>query len=301
MTDWNGVAGKRVLITGATGGIGLAAARALRQRGAQLTIVARNEQRGRDAIAAISNGGDGGDGGDKRGEPVELLLADLSSLGQTRRLADQALERYPRIDVLINNAGAVFRSRELTDEGIERTWALNHLSPFVLTSALLSRLRESAPARVITTASDAHKGMRIPFDDLDAERSYRLGGFVRYGQSKLANILFTSELERRIDGSGVSAYCHHPGVVATGFNRNNGSLMNAAMLAMKPLIRSPERGAETLVWLAEAEQPFPPGGYFFNRAARAPSGAALDLDAARRLWEVSEAQVERVLGAAAGA
>ncbi|MHB1809837.1 MAG: SDR family NAD(P)-dependent oxidoreductase, partial [Solirubrobacteraceae bacterium] len=232
---------------------------------------------------------------------VDVLLGDLSSINEVMRVAEEALQRYRRIEVLVNNAGAVFGSRELTPEGLEQTWALNHLAPFALTNALLPRLRESAPARVITTASDAHKGMKIPFDDLDAERSYRMGGFVRYGQSKLANILFTSELERRTQGSGVGAYCFHPGVVATGFNRNNGGLMNVGMLALKPFIRSPERGARTLVWLADAEEPFPPGGYFANGKVSAPSGAALDLDAAKRLWEVSEEQVERVLAAAAGA
>ncbi|MHB1539320.1 MAG: SDR family oxidoreductase [Solirubrobacteraceae bacterium] len=295
MADWNGLAGRRVLITGATGGIGLAAAKALRTHGAHVAIVARSEERGRDAVELISRGAPA------HAQPVDVLLADLSSLAHTRQVAQEALHRYPRIDVLVNNAGAVFGSRQLTAEGLERTWALNHLSPFVLTNALLPRLRESGPARVITTASDAHKGMRIPFDDLDAERSYRAGGFIRYGQSKLANILFTSELQRRLDGSGVSAYCHHPGVVATGFNRNNGPLMNAAMLVLKPFIRSPERGARTLLWLAEAQEPAPAGGYFVDCSVRPPGGAALDLDSARRLWEVSEARVQRVLGSDAEA
>jgi NAD(P)-dependent dehydrogenase (short-subunit alcohol dehydrogenase family) len=295
MADWTGVAGKRVLITGATGGIGLAAAKELLRRGAHVAIVARSQQRADEAVATISNEAPAG------AEPVDVLIADLSSLAEARRIAREAAERYPRIEVLINNAGAIFGSRELTAEGIERTWALNHLAPFVLTGELLPRLQQSAPARVITTASDAHKGAKVPFDDLDAEQSYRANGFVRYGQSKLANIMFTSELQRRVDESGVSAYCLHPGVVATGFNRNNGPLMNVAMLAIKPFIRSPEGGARTLVWLADAEEPFPPGGYFVNEKVLAPSNAALDLDACRRLWEVSEEQAAHVLAAAPGA
>jgi NAD(P)-dependent dehydrogenase (short-subunit alcohol dehydrogenase family) len=297
MAEWTGVAGKRVLMTGATRGIGLAAAKELARRGAQLAIVARSPERASAAVAEIGEAAPGA-------PQVDVLSADLTSLHSVRLLANEALERYPRIDVLVNNAGAVFSRRELTAEGLERTWALNHLAPFLLTNTLLERLKESAPARVITTASDAHKGMRIPFDDLNAERSYRMNGFVRYGQTKLANILFTVELARRTEGSGVSAYCVHPGVVATGFNRNNGTLMNLGMLALKPFIRSPERGARTLVWLADTPDHDPPtladGGYFVDERAQAPSGAALDLDAARRLWEVSEEQISRVLAAAAG-
>jgi NAD(P)-dependent dehydrogenase (short-subunit alcohol dehydrogenase family) len=193
--------------------------------------------------------------------------------------------------VLVNNAGAINESRELTGDGIELTWAVNHLAPFLLTSLLLERLKASVPARVITTASDAHKGAKIPFDDVNAERGYGGRGFRRYGQTKLANILFTKELARRLEGTDVSANCFHPGVVASGFNRNNGFLMRTAMTVVKPFSRSPEKGAETLVWLADSDDvPGTGGGYFLDMKPATPSKQAQDMDSARRLWEVSEEQ-----------
>src|SRR5690348_10959376 len=186
---WSGVRDKRVLITGATQGIGLAAAQALARRGAQLTITARSAERGQAAASSIGDG-------------VDVLIADLASQESVRRLAAEVLSRYPRLDVLINNAGAVNSTRRLTADGIELTWAVNHLAPFLLTELLLERLRASAPARVITTASDAHQGAAgIPFDDLAGERAYGPFGFGRYAQTKLANILFTRELARRLEGS----------------------------------------------------------------------------------------------------
>jgi NAD(P)-dependent dehydrogenase (short-subunit alcohol dehydrogenase family) len=279
VSSWSGVAGKRVVITGATGGIGLAAAKALAARGARLAIVARSRERAVAAAEQIA----------AAGGAVDVLLADLASQGSIRRLAAELLDRHPRIDVLVNNAGAVYRTRQVTEDGIELTWAVNHLAPFLLTTLLLDRLRESAPARIVTTASEAHRGTRIPFEDLGAERSYR--AFARYGQTKLANILFTAELARRLEGSGVTATCFHPGLVASGFNRNNGPLMGFAMSLLRPFARSPERGADTLVWLVDAaEVSGQSGGYFVDRRRRMPSEAARDAEAARRLWEISEAQ-----------
>jgi NAD(P)-dependent dehydrogenase (short-subunit alcohol dehydrogenase family) len=278
------VDGKQVLITGATNGIGLAAAEALAARGAQLAVVARSEERARDAVARIERAG-------ATAGSVDVLLADLSSQASVRQLAADALARYPRIDVLVNNAGAIFATRQLTEDGIELTWAVNHLAPFLLSTLLLERLKESAPARVITTSSDAHSGSKIPFDDLGAARSYSGRGFGRYGETKLANILFTAELARRLEGTGVTANCFHPGTVATGFNRNNGALMRLAMTVVKPFSRSPERGAETLVWLADApEVGNETGGYFVDCRRRTPSTEAQDAETARRLWEVSEEQ-----------
>jgi NAD(P)-dependent dehydrogenase (short-subunit alcohol dehydrogenase family) len=283
MTEWTGVRDKRVLITGATRGIGLAAAQALARRGAQLAIVARDDARGRDAVRAIE-----GEGGSK----VDLLHADLASQASVRALAEAALERYPRIDVLINNAGAVFATRQLTGDGIERTWALNHLAPFLLTTLLLDRLVASAPARIITTASDAHKGKLIPFDDLNAERAWKGRGFTRYGETKLANIMFTRELARRLDGTGVTAYSFHPGVVATGFNRNNGALMSTGMTIIAPFSRSPRKAAQTLVWLADSpDVSKQSGGYYEDRAVAVSSRQAQDPALARRLWEISAEQV----------
>lgn len=285
MTEWTGVRDKRVLITGATRGIGLAAAQALARRGAKLAIVARDDARGAEAVTSIESEG---------GSTVDLLHADLLSQASIRAVADQVLERYPRIDVLINNAGAVFVQRELTVDGIERTWALNHLAPFLLTTLLLDRLKASAPSRIITTSSDAHKGKLIPFDDLNAERSWRGRGFTRYGETKLANIMFTRELARRLEGTGVTTYSFHPGVVATGFNRNNGAMMTAAMMFIAPFVRSPRKAAQTLVWLADSpDVSKQSGGYYEDSALAVSSRQAQDPSLAKRLWEVSEEQVRQ--------
>lgn len=182
----------------------------------------------------------------------------------------------------------LYEKRQESVDGIELTWALNHLAPFLLTTLLLDRIVASAPARIVVTTSDAHKGQEIPFDDLNAQRSYRLRGFARYGQTKLANVLFTVELARRLRGTDVTANCFHPGTVATGFNRNNGRLMTTAMLVIRPFSRSPQKGAETLVWLVDSrEAGAVTGGYVVDCREATPSKPATDADAARRLWQVS--------------
>jgi NAD(P)-dependent dehydrogenase (short-subunit alcohol dehydrogenase family) len=276
--------GKRIVITGATNGIGLAAAEVLAAHGAELALVARSEAKAADAVSRIKAGA----GSDAT---VDVLIADLGSQASVRRLAAEVLDRYPRVDVLVNNAGAINAARQVTEDGVELTWAVNHLAPFLLTNLLLGRLGESAPARIVTTSSDAHQGASIPFDDVNAEASYSARGFRRYGETKLANILFTAELARRLEGTGVTANCFHPGLVATGFNRNNGLLMRTAMTIIRPFMRSPEKGAETLVWLVEsAEVDDVSGAYFADRRRQTPSTAAQDPEAARRLWEISEEQ-----------
>jgi NAD(P)-dependent dehydrogenase (short-subunit alcohol dehydrogenase family) len=286
MAAWGGVAGKRVVLTGATNGIGLAAAIELARRGADLTLVARNPAKANEAIRRIT-------ASSSRTAP-DVMLADLASQSSIRRLAAELLAKYPRIQVLVNNAGAIYARRQLSGDGIELTWAVNHLAPFLLTTLLLDRLKASHPARIITTSSGAHEGARIPFDDLDAERSWGGAGFTRYGETKLANILFTAELTRRLEGSGVTANAFHPGFVATGFNRNNGVLMRLGMAITRPFARSPEKGAQTLVWLADAEDASGlNGAYLVDRRPVTPSPAAQDLDAARRLWKVSEDQTRR--------
>lgn len=284
MAAWGGVAGKRVLITGATNGIGLAAAIELGRRGAQLALVARSESRAAEAVRRVR-------AATRAATPVDVLHADLTSQSAVRQLAAEALARYPTIQVLINNAGAVYSARRVTDDGIELTWAVNHLAPFLLTTLLIDRLEASAPARIITTSSDAHKGARIPFEDLNAERSWGGAGFTRYGETKLANILFTTELARRLEGTGVTANAFHPGFVASGFNRNNGVLMRLGMAISKPFARSPQKGAETLVWLADSEEAGNvSGGYFFDQRRISASVAAQNEETARHLWEVSEQQ-----------
>ena len=283
MTEWGGVAGKRVVLTGGTSGIGLAAGIELARRGADLTLVARNQARAGEAVRRIS--------AVSVGSAPDVLLADLASQASIRQLAGDLLARYPRIQVLVNNAGAIYARRQMSTDGIELTWAVNHLAPFLLTTLLLERLKASRPARIVTTSSGAHEGARIPFDDLNAERSWGGAGFTRYGETKLANVLFTAELARRLEGTGVSANAFHPGFVATGFNRNNGVLMRLGMAISRPFASSPQKGAESLVWLVDSEDASQlNGAYVFDRRSVPPSPAGQDVEAARRLWQVSEEQ-----------
>jgi NAD(P)-dependent dehydrogenase (short-subunit alcohol dehydrogenase family) len=275
------VQGKHILITGATNGIGLAAAQALVALGVNVAIVGRDETRTRVAAAAI--------GAAAKGATVTTLVADLASQAAVRKLAAEVLARCPRLDVLVNNAGAMYGTRRLSQDGIELTWAVNHLALFLLTSLLLDRLKASAPARIITTASGAHQGAHIPFDDVNAERDYR--SFGRYGETKLANILFTAELARRLEGTGITANCYHPGLVATGFNRGNGLLTDIGMATLNLVARTPAVGADTLVWLAtSADAANVSGRFFFDRQQRQASREAQDVQVARRLWELSERQ-----------
>jgi len=279
--------GRQVLITGATNGIGLAAAEALAARGANVAMVGRAESRTKTAEALVKAGA-------APGAVVSTHLADLSSQAAVRKLAAEVVARYGKLDVLVNNAGAMYTTRQVSVDGIELTWAVNHLAPFLFTKLLLDRLKASPPARIITTASGAHLGATIPFDDLNAERSYR--GFGRYKETKLANILFTSELARRLEGSNVTAHSFHPGIVASGFNRNNGLLMDMAMLLLRPMSRNVQKGAETLVWLVTSPDVVRSNGrYYVDMQARLPSPEAQDIATARRLWEISEAQCAGVL------
>lgn len=275
------MADKIGLISGATNGIGRAAALALARQGMTLVIVGRNPARTQavlDEIHAIS--------GHKRSE---MIVADLSVMAEVRRAAAEFQARFDRLDVLMNNAGAVFSSRQETADGYEMTFALNHLSYFLLTNLLLERLKASAPARIVNVSSGAHHGATINFDDLHLRQGYGMGGFKAYSQSKLANVLFTYELARRLAGSGVTANAMHPGFVATGFGRNNGGLMGATIGLLQRFALTPEQGADTLVYLATSpEVEGVTGQYFEKRRPQRSSAASYDEAAARRLWEVSE-------------
>ncbi|HRL11689.1 MAG TPA: SDR family oxidoreductase [Aggregatilineales bacterium] len=272
--------GKVILITGATNGIGLEAARALGRSGARLVIVGRSADK-TNATADLIRRDTGAD--------VTPLIADLSQQADIRALAADFKTRFDRLDVLINNAGAYFNSKQMTADGFEMTFALNHLSYFLLTHLLLDVIKDSAPARIINVSSNAHKFGGIDFDNLQAEK--RFGGMIAYGQSKLENILFTYELARRLEGTGVTVNALHPGVVRTGFGKNNGALMTVAMNIFQGITGiSAEQGADTIVYLASSPEVADVSGkYFYKRRAIKSSAVSYDTDAAARLWAISEA------------
>ncbi len=272
--------GKVCVITGATSGIGLVAAERLAAKGARLVLVGRDKARGEAALARIRQRAPGAQ--------LAIHYADLSLLAEMERLAAAIAAAEPRIDVLINNAGAMFSRRSVTADGLERTFALNHMAYFVLSNRLRDRLAAASPARIVSVASEAHRGNTLDFDDLQSTRNYR--AFTVYGRSKLANILFTRELARRLAGTGVIANCLHPGFVATRFGDNNGGLFRLGVGIAKNLFAiAPEQGAETIVHLAAApEAAGVSGGYFAKSRPATPSAAAQDDSAAKRLWEASE-------------
>jgi NAD(P)-dependent dehydrogenase (short-subunit alcohol dehydrogenase family) len=272
--------GKIIVATGATSGIGEAAVLKLAELGARVVLVARDEARAQATMLKLEAGAPG------LGHRV--LLADLSSMAETRKVGTAIAASEPRIDVLINNAGALFSDRRVTPESLELTFALNHMAYFVLTEALRDKLVASAPARIVSTSSTAHQGASLDFDDLQSARGY--GGFKVYGRSKLANILFTRELARRLAGTGVTANCFHPGVVATRFGSSSGGFASLVIPLLRPFFLSPAQGADTLVYLASApDVAKTTGEYFVKRRVVTPSSAARDDKAAKRLWEASEA------------
>jgi NAD(P)-dependent dehydrogenase (short-subunit alcohol dehydrogenase family) len=271
--------GKTIVATGATSGIGEAAVLALAGQGARIVIVARDEARGRATMQKIE--------AKAPGLGHRLYLADLSSIAETRKVGAGIAASEPRIDVLINNAGALFSNRRVTPEGVELTFALNHLSYFVLTEALRERLIASAPARIVSTSSTAHQGAKLDFNDLQSANGY--GGLKVYGRSKLANILFTRELARRLAGTSVTANCLHPGVVKTRFGESSGGFAGLLIPFLRPFFISPEAGADTIVYLASSPDVVGmTGGYFAKRKLTEPSAAARDDAAAKRLWIESE-------------
>ena len=271
--------GKTVLITGGTSGIGKATAVALAAMGADVVIVGRDPERGETAVEEIKAQSHSGS--------VELMLADLSVQSEVRRLAREFLERHDRLDVLANNAGLVQSKRTETPDGIETTLATNHLAPFLLTNLLLERLEHSAPSRVITVSSEAQRWGNMDFEDMQSRRKYR--GFPVYGTTKLANIMFTYELAERLKETGVTANCLHPGSVGTNFGQNNRGPMALFFRTFKPFMRSPEQGADTLIWLASSsEVDGVSGKYFSDRKEIEAKKVAYDPAARRRLWDISE-------------
>jgi len=280
--------GKVVVITGATSGIGQVAAERLARMGARIIQVARDRQRGEVAMKRLQ--------ACAPDAAHAIRYADLSRLSEMKRVAAEIAGAEPHIDVLINNAGALFGSRQVTEDGLERTFALNHLSYFVVTQGLRDRLVASAPSRIVNTASDAHESATLDFDDLQSEKAYRSrfwqglryggAGMKVYGRSKLCNILFTRELARRLQGSGVTANCLHPGFIATRFGDQSGGLISFGVRVAKRFALSPKKGAETLVYLASSpEVAALTGKYFYRCRPVTPSREAQDELGAQRLWQ----------------
>src|SRR5271168_1859821 len=271
--------GKTIVATGATSGIGEVAVLALAGLGARIVFIARDEARAQATMRKLE--------AKAPGLGHCMHLADLSSMAEARKVGAAIAASEPRIDVLINNAGALFSHRQVTPEGLELTFALNHMAYFMLTEALRDKLIASAPARIISTASNAHERANLDFSDLQSAKGY--GGFKVYGRSKLANILFTRELARRLAGTEVTANCLHPGAVATRFGDSSGGLPGRVIPVLRLFFISAEKGADTIVYLASSpDVETTTGQYFVKRKVTAPSAAARDDAAAKRLWVESE-------------
>jgi NAD(P)-dependent dehydrogenase (short-subunit alcohol dehydrogenase family) len=274
--------GKICVVTGATSGIGKETAVGLARLGARVVIVGRDADRTRATADWISR--------EAGSEQVAFLLADLSSQTEVRRVAREFRDKHARLDVLVNNAGAIFTRRETTVDGFERTWALNHLAYFLLTHELLDLLRASTPARVVNVASTMHNGGVIDFDNLKGEKSY--GGVSAYSRSKLANVLFTYALARRLEGTGVTANCLHPGGVATAFGHNRPGAIDLILRLAKPFLLTAERGAATSIYLASSADIEGVTGKYFTRCKPARSSAASHDEALQeRLWALSLQQI----------
>ena len=272
------LAGKVCMVTGATSGIGKVTARELAQRGAAVVVVGRSQAKSEATVSQLRQ--------QTANPSVDFLLADLSSQQEIRRLAREFESRYSRLDVLVNNAGAIMLSRRESVDEIEMTLALNHLAYFLLTNLLLDILKSSAPARIINVSSNSHERAKLDFDDLQHRSRY--WGWRAYARSKLANILFSYELARRLEGTGVTVNAVHPGLVGTNLLANNGALGRLLKVAVGIVGMSPERGARTSIYLATSpEVETVTGGYFFQEQEVPSSGASYDEDDARRLWQLS--------------
>jgi retinol dehydrogenase 12 len=272
--------GKVIVVTGPTSGIGEVTARELARSGAHVVLVCRNRAKGealRDALRAKGTS-----------DAVDLVVCDFASLADVRRGAAEIRARFPRLDVLVNNAGAIQMSRSTTVDGLETTFAVNHLAPFLLTNLLLDKLKQSAPSRIVNVASRAHFRRGIDLDDPEGKTSYH--GFTAYCRSKLENVLFTYELVRRLEGTGVVANCLHPGVVATGFGRNQPGIFKLAVRLAAPFMWTAEKGAQTSIFLARDPSVERVTGKYFDEKSRERRSSRLSYDTTlqRRLWDMSE-------------
>jgi NAD(P)-dependent dehydrogenase (short-subunit alcohol dehydrogenase family) len=268
---------KTIVVTGGTSGIGEVAAVELARQGARIAVVARDPARAGMTLSKL-----------RQANPSAshtAHIADLSKISEMRRAAKEIASAAPEIDVLVNNAGALFNTRQVTEDGLEKTFAVNHMAYFVLTNMLRPNLKPGA--RIVSTASDAHRGAKLDFDDLQSAKKY--SGFAVYGRSKLCNILFNRELARRIEGSGVTANCLHPGFVATRFGDQSGGIVSVAVKIAKPIgAISPQEGAKTIVYLAASpEVEGKSGGYYYKNTVATPTEEAQNDEDAKHLWDVS--------------
>jgi retinol dehydrogenase-14 len=277
--------GKHCLVTGATGGIGLVAARELARQGASVTLVGRNPKKTQETVQALRQ--------ELGSQAIQGLVGDMSCMADARRVAREYAASNSRLDVLLNNAGAYFGTKMVTKDGYEMTFALNHLGYYALTRDLLELLKRSTPSRVVNVSSGAQAMGRLNFDDLQQEQ--RFSGQQAYNNSKLANVMFTFELARKLQGTGVTATCLHPGVVATNFGKDNPTTFLKILIAVAgPFMLTPEQGADTAVWLASSpEADGMTGKYFVKRKERRVNKQAMDPAACARLWEISEQLVNK--------
>ncbi len=273
---------KTFIVTGATSGIGRVTAEKIAAIGAEVILVARDRDKAIAAAAEISQ---------RTGNlAISTYIADLSSQSDVRAVAAEISEAHPKIDVLVNNAGSMFTKRYESVDGIEMTWALNHLGYFLLTNLLLPNLKAAGKARIVNVSSDVHTRGVIEFDDLALARDY--GWMKAYARSKLANVLFTFELANRLGDDGISANCLHPGVVGTNFGSGNGILYRTGFAIARPFILSPEKGAETSIYLATSDEVDGVTGKYFVKCMPVPGAAAAeDKELQQKLWQVSEEMV----------
>lgn len=278
MTDTTAMQGKLVIVTGASNGIGLETTRGLVQQGAHVVMVVRNRGKTeivRDDLLKQTPHAE-----------IDIMTADFSSQDSIRQFAQDFLKTYDRLDVLVNNAGGIFAKRSTTVDGIEYTFAVNHLGYFLVTNLLLDRLKSSAPARIVSVSSMAHAGAKIRFDDMQYAKSYNSMG--AYGQSKLANIMFTYALARRLEGTHVTANCLHPGVVSSGFAKNNGGIWSLGISLLSPIFISPTKGAQTSIFLASSPLAEGVSGKYFDKSKPvATSRISYNIAEQERLWHIS--------------